>query len=258
MGRTRIPSYKHFCGASAAAPSADPKLLGVGVLLTGLGMLEIVLLAGPAFAVGARRRSRELALVAAAGGSPAHLRRIVLADGALLGLVGALIGLTVGVLVAFAARGLLEEQFFDARAGGYRVWPLALAGITALAVLTGVAAALIPAFTAARQSVVQGLTGRRGAVRSRRRWILLGTALLLAGGALAGYSALRVNTYGLLGGLILAQLGLAIGIQALIGRINATIAPYKMAASPSSMTIVTTPSLRDASGSNGKLKRRNP
>jgi len=40
------------------------------VLVGGLAMLEVVLLAGAAFAVGARRRQRALALVAAAGGTP--------------------------------------------------------------------------------------------------------------------------------------------------------------------------------------------
>ncbi len=44
--------------------------LGGTVLVAGLAVLEIVLLAGPAFAVGARRRRRDLALVSAAGGTP--------------------------------------------------------------------------------------------------------------------------------------------------------------------------------------------
>ena len=59
----------------------DPRVsreLAVGVLVGGLALLEIVLLAGPAFAVSARRRQRQLALVAANGGTPAHVRRIVL------------------------------------------------------------------------------------------------------------------------------------------------------------------------------------
>ncbi|MGA3488394.1 ABC transporter permease [Micromonosporaceae bacterium DT55] len=204
-----------------APPPADEngRFAAIGILIAGLGILEIVLLAGPAFAVGARRRSRELALVAAAGGNAAQLRRIVLADGVLLGLAGALAGLLLGVLTAFATRGLLEGFLFHQRAGGYRAFPLALAGIAVLAVLTGTAAALIPAFTAARQSVVAGLTGRRGAVRSRRRWILLGATLVVAGGALAGYGAQQVDIAGTLGGLILVQIGLAVCTPSLIGLI---------------------------------------
>ena len=49
-------------------------------LIVGLGLLEIVLLAGTAFAGGARRQVRELGLVAASGGSPRDIRRIVLAQ----------------------------------------------------------------------------------------------------------------------------------------------------------------------------------
>jgi len=56
----------------------DTRTLAGGVLVAGLALLEVVLLAGPAFAVGARRRQRQLALVAANGGTPAHVRRIVL------------------------------------------------------------------------------------------------------------------------------------------------------------------------------------
>ena len=71
--------------------------LAILVLIAGLALLEIVLLAGPAFAVSARRRQRQLALVAANGGTPAHVRRIVLADGVVLGLVGAGVGIVVGI-----------------------------------------------------------------------------------------------------------------------------------------------------------------
>ncbi len=64
---------------TTAGPARSACIVG------GLALLEIVLLAGPAFAVSARRRQRQLALVAANGGTPAHVRRIVLADGVVLG-----------------------------------------------------------------------------------------------------------------------------------------------------------------------------
>ena len=41
-------------------------------------LLEVVLLAGPAFAVGARQQQRSLALMAASGGTPRQSRRVVL------------------------------------------------------------------------------------------------------------------------------------------------------------------------------------
>src|SRR5262249_60422561 len=66
-------------------------------LIAGLALLEIVLLAGPAFAVSARRRQRQLALVAANGGTPAHIRRIVLADGGVLRLVAPAVGVALGL-----------------------------------------------------------------------------------------------------------------------------------------------------------------
>src|SRR5690606_10234509 len=41
----------------------DAEDFSIAVVLVGVTVLEIVLLAGPAFAIGARRRQRELALV---------------------------------------------------------------------------------------------------------------------------------------------------------------------------------------------------
>src|SRR5690606_26157220 len=147
--------------AGAGGPVPVPGL-GVGVLIAGLVALEVVLLAGPAFAVGARRRQRDLALVAANGGTPAQLRRIVLADGVVLGSLAAVGGIVLGVGAALAARPWLEVHLVGARAGGYRVFPLALVGIAGFAVVTAVLAAMVPAFTAARQPVVAALAGRRG------------------------------------------------------------------------------------------------
>jgi putative ABC transport system permease protein len=208
-----VPYHRYF------PQDTNVRLLTTGVLVAGLAALEVILLAGPAFAVGARRRQRDLALVAANGGTPAHLRRIVLADGVVLGLAGAAAGIVLGVLAAFAGRPLVEQYLAMHRAGGYRVYPLALLAIVALAVVVGVLAALVPAFTAARQSVVAALTGRRGVVRSRKRWLVLGLVMTAAGAAIAGYGALRVSSTVILGGLVIGELGLVLCTPALVGLI---------------------------------------
>ncbi|MGQ5260179.1 FtsX-like permease family protein [Micromonospora sp. ZYX-F-536] len=195
----------------------DTTDLSTGVLIAGLGLLEVVLLVGPAFAVGVRRRRRDLALVAVAGGDAAQLRRVVLADGVVLGVLGAAAGLVLGVGAAFASRPLVEQYVFGARFGGYRCWPSALLLLGGVAVLTGVLAALAPAWTAARQDVLAGLAGRRTPPPPRGRWLALGLALVAGGAALAAFGATRTSPAVILTGLILGELGLVCCTPTLIG-----------------------------------------
>lgn len=67
----------------------DETRLTALLLVATMVLLEVVLLAGPAFAVRARSQARTLALVAAAGGTPAQARRTVLASGVVVGLAAA-------------------------------------------------------------------------------------------------------------------------------------------------------------------------
>jgi putative ABC transport system permease protein len=189
--------------------------LGVAALVGGLAMLEVILLAGSAFAVAARRR-RDLALVAAAGGTPAQLRRIVLADGVVLGTVAAVSGVALGIAAAAASRPLLE-RLSSLRTGAFRVYPEALAALAALAVTTGVLAALVPAWTAARQDVIAALAGRRGITRSRRRWVVLGAVLVAAGALVAATGAQRADATIIVAGLVVIELGLVLSTPALVG-----------------------------------------
>ncbi|MEU5904915.1 FtsX-like permease family protein [Micromonospora sp. NPDC047467] len=208
---------------SVAPGDADD--LSTGVLIAGLGLLEVVLLVGPAFAVGVRRRRRDLALVAVAGGDAAQLRRVVLADGVVLGVLGAAVGLLLGVSAAFAGRPLMEQYVFGARLGGYRCWPAALLALGGVAVLAGVLAALAPAWMAARQDVSAGLAGRRTPPSSQTRWLVLGLTLAGGGAALAAYGATQTSAAVILTGLILGELGLVcctptlIGVLARLGRL---------------------------------------
>ncbi|TDB73668.1 ABC transporter permease [Micromonospora sp. KC723] len=209
---TAEPGTDGLLPVSAAATEEA----GSAVLVGGLGLLEVVLLVGPAFAVGVRRRRRDLALVAVAGGDEVHLRRIVLADGVVLGFAGAAAGLLLGVAAAFTARPLLEEHVLHHRAGGYRVFPAALAAIVAVAVLAGVLAALVPAWTAARQDVVAGLAGRRTVPPQRRRWPALGLALTALGTGTAALGAQHSSVFVVLTGIVLGELGLVLTIPTLV------------------------------------------
>jgi putative ABC transport system permease protein len=196
---------------------SPPSPFPIVPMLGGMLVLEVVLLAGPAFAVGARRRRRALALVAANGGTPAHLRRIVLADGVVLGVAAALSGTALGVLAAVAGQPLIEEYVAQSRPGGLRVFPLALAGLAGLAVLAGVLAALVPAWTAGRQPVVAALSGRYAATERRRRWAVAGLLLLAAGVAVTVAGGGTAHARLTAAGLVAGQLGLVLCTPTLIG-----------------------------------------
>ncbi|GLZ31618.1 hypothetical protein Lesp02_38060 [Lentzea sp. NBRC 105346] len=189
---------------------------GVLALIGGLAVLEIVLLAGPALAVGARRRRRDLALVSASGGTPAHIRRIVLADGVVFGGVAAVAGVVIGVVTAVLGVPLIE-RFLETRSGALRLYPQALVVLAVLAVVTGVLAALVPAWISARQDVVTALAGRRGITRSRRRWLVAGLVLIALGAGVAVVGAWQVELTIILGGLAIGELGLVLITPSLVG-----------------------------------------
>jgi len=107
-------------------------------------LLEVVFVAGPAFAVGARRRRHELAVIGATGARPRHLATMVVSDGLLLGTVaalgGAAAGLGAGALTLAALRA-----WADRVPGPYTVRGWEIAGIALLALLSGLIGALLPA-----------------------------------------------------------------------------------------------------------------
>ncbi|MFI7128492.1 FtsX-like permease family protein [Nonomuraea sp. NPDC050153] len=162
--------------------------LGVAVVLV---VTETVLLAGPAFAVGLRRRRRELAVIAAQGGSGRHLKTIVLADGLVLGGAAALLGAALGI-----GAGLVAEWFaarwLDWTHGPADVPWAQVLGVAALGVVSALTAAIVPAIQASRQSPVHVLAGRAAVdTPGRAGRPVLGAALVLLGLAATGFALHR-------------------------------------------------------------------
>ncbi|KJY36421.1 ABC transporter permease [Streptomyces sp. NRRL S-495] len=186
---------------SAPDSEADTRKV-VLVTVVGMALLEVTLLAGPAFAVGARRSRRQLALVGAAGGHRGHIRAIVLGGGLVLGLAGAALGVVLGTGLVAALRPWLEGAG-GSRFGHFAIAPLDLLAIAAVGVLTALAAAVLPAVQAARRDVVAGLTGRDTVNTPSRLLPVVGLLLVGAGTALALYGAgtYQSGTAPLIGGL---------------------------------------------------------
>jgi len=172
-------------------PGLDSAVVAVVALVVAMVLLEVVLLAGPAFAVTARRQARTLALMAAAGGTPVQARRAVLATGVVLGAGGAALGVGLGILLAWVAAVPVAQHFSGSWFGPFDVPWLHLLGVAVFGFVAAVLAAAVPAWIAARQDVVAVLAGRRGDSPPSRRSPVLGLALLGAGVAGAAFGALR-------------------------------------------------------------------
>ncbi len=208
-------------GWDTGSGSPSPEQVAVIALVVAALLLEVVLLAGPAFAVGLRRQRRDLALLAATGGTPADLRRAVLASGLLLGGSAAVLGALGGVGAARAAVPVLESR--GAGVGPFEVSALTVGVVVGIGVLAGLAAAYVPARQASRTDVVMTLSGRRGQVRSSWRLPVVGLLVAAAGLALTVLGA-RGTALAVAGGAVLLVVGVVLATPWLVGLL-APLAP---------------------------------
>ncbi|MFI0451592.1 FtsX-like permease family protein [Actinomadura sp. 6N118] len=182
----------------------DNATTAIAAMIVAMVVLEVVLLAGPAFAVGVRRQRRQLALVAASGGDARHLRTVVLAGGIVIGGAAALLGAAAGIGLA-AAAGPVYEAYSGSAMGPFEIpWTLVPLPMV-LGALSGLAAAYMPARQAARMDVVAALGGRRDQARSRGGWPIAGGVLIIGGIVLC-----------LVGVRLWREMGAAIGAIAII------------------------------------------
>jgi len=158
----------------------------IGALfLIPLAILPVIVLAGSAFAFGARRQTRTLAVLSSLGASAKLLRNVTLASGVWLGLIAGFIGLTVGAAGAF----VFGPEVADISWGG-RNWynypgyhlPVATLMLALLcSVALGAITSLVPAIRASKVNVLATLRGTRGEGQVRVRSGVGAIVLLLAG-----------------------------------------------------------------------------
>ncbi|MFJ1564384.1 FtsX-like permease family protein [Streptomyces erythrochromogenes] len=212
-----VPLYRQEPKQQFEHSAGGATEMAILATVVGLAMLEICLLAGPAFAVGARRSRRQLGLVGANGGDRRHIRSIVLSGGLVIGAAAAVSGTAIGIALTVALQPLLEEQLGN-RFGSLDFRPLELAGIALLAVVTGLLSAIVPAVTASRQTVLASLTGRRGVRRSNRVLPVVGLVAVAVGAGIALYGSVSdMGSAVVAGGSALAELGVVALTPVLVG-----------------------------------------
>ncbi|MEU0315908.1 FtsX-like permease family protein [Nocardioides sp. NPDC006273] len=171
-------------GQQPGAP--DPAEAVIVVLIVVMVLLEVVLLAGPAFAVAARRQARDLALIAASGGTARQARRVLLGMAIVIGAVAAVVGAVLGIGLARLLQPLAQAQVSD-WFGPFEVPWLQILAVAAIGFAAAICAAVVPAWIASRQDVVGVLAGRRSTSRPSRSSPVIGVVLLVAGVASAAF-----------------------------------------------------------------------
>jgi putative ABC transport system permease protein len=184
----------------------------------------VVMLAGAAFAVAARRQQRSLAVAASVGADRRDLSRTILLQGTTLGALGGATGIVLGVGLAALVMALTSNGSATQFWGFHVPWP-GLAAIFIFAIVVGTAAALMPARTVARTDALSALRGARRPQKPGVARPVWGSILLLVGVALTIACALAVvavnpsdipwdsplryvPAYGIVVGPILTQVGI--------------------------------------------------
>lgn len=156
----------------------------IGFLIASvLTFLAAAFIIGTGLTTSVTERTRELAVLRCIGAFKGQLARAQLLVGALVGGLGAVVGVPLGLLAA----GVLVLIFPEQLPGGFVLsWLGVVLGFVG-AVIAGLVGGAWPAWHAARVSPLEGLSVRSRPMR--RRWLVLAT---FAGIALAGVHALLV------------------------------------------------------------------
>lgn len=154
------------------------------------------------FSIVLAQRTRELALLRAVGASRGQLRRMVLGEAAIVGLVGSGLGIGVGALLAVVLKGVIKSFIGLDIAGGLPIGVQTVWVSILLGVLVTVTAALLPARRAAKVPPVAAMRDDMVAAPSsiRRRGIA-GVAIFLLATALLTWQVMSSDVNWTLAGL---------------------------------------------------------
>ena len=163
----------------------NPETISLAALA--LGMLLIALVSVGGFTVLAQRRLRSIGMVESNGAVDRHVRLVVKANGAVVGVAGAVLGFVLGLVGWLAYRPRLEQSSHHVIGVLALSWPVVAAAMV-LAVVAAYLAASRPARAVTKVPIVEALSGRPAPPRRVRRSALPGIVLLVLAFLLFGYA----------------------------------------------------------------------
>jgi putative ABC transport system permease protein len=197
--------------ANSVAPAnvLNPETISLAALV--LGMLLIALVSIGGFTVLAQRRLRSIGMLESLGATDRHVSLVVRANGAVVGIVGAIVGLGLSVVIWLVYRPTLEQSSHHT----IGVWAFPWLVVTLsllLAVITTYFAASRPARAIKKLPIVAALSGRPAPPRQIHRSAIPGIILLVVAFLLLGYSGSTNGNGGGADGLLLGLLALIPGL----------------------------------------------
>jgi putative ABC transport system permease protein len=128
------------------------------------------------------QRTRELALLRALGASPAQVRRSVVVEAAILGVVTSAVGLALGFLLAVALKALLTGFGIDLPSTTLQLLPRTVIAAFVVGVGTTLASSIMPAVRASRVAPIAALRESQPAeFRFSTRRTVAGSVVLVLG-----------------------------------------------------------------------------
>ena len=171
--KDEVPYYAAGGYDSSTSFSSILQLL---VLLPVL-LLPVIILTGSAFSFGARRQIRSIAVMSSLGAKKSTLRFITIANGLWLGLLGGVVGTTVGVIASYVVLPILSDGSKMSLPGIHVPW-LLLGAVVLFGAFIGVIVSIIPAFTASKVDVLSTLRGSRRDAKVKKRTGIVGLAMI--------------------------------------------------------------------------------
>jgi putative ABC transport system permease protein len=221
------PGVEAVTGDTAADQTATDLLEAISFLRTfllifaGIALVVGAFLIVNTFSILVAQRSRELALLRAMGASRRQVMSSVLVEAFVLGVLGATMGLGLGVLLALGIRALFATFGLDITGQALVFEPTTVVAAYAVGIVVTMLAALLPAIRTTRITPVQALTDDIAMpAASMHRRLVVGTVMIVAG-AIAMAAALLTDipragwVLGL--GILTVLLGVA-GVSPVISR----------------------------------------
>ncbi len=220
--------YRVETGEESADRAAKTVNDGIGFLSTILSVFALIaILVGSfvifnVFSITIAQRIREIAMLRTIGASRAQLRRSVIIEALILGVIASLVGIAFGVFIAMGLKKAFDAAGIGLPTASLRVLPRTVIVPLLVGTIATFLAAIIPATRATRIAPVAAL--REGAVLPKSRIApyvpyfgvlatIIGIASVVAGFMSDGSLGSRLKTIGVGAALIVIGIGLAMRLM---------------------------------------------